>query len=286
MVARIILVFLLAGLTGCGGGEEQSGELGKTTVVAAFYPLAFAAQSIGGPAADVTNLTPVGAEPHDLELSAREVERVRRADVVLFLGRGFQPALEDAVGDADGRALDLLEAVAVRPAESGDALDPHVWLDPARYRAIGQRVGIVLDRQAAAAGFDARLRRLDSDYRRGLAHCGRREIVTSHAAFGYLTERYGLDQIALAGPAPEAEPSARAIEDLVARVRASGATTIFFEPLVSPRLAQTVARESGARAGVLNPIEGLTEEEVEAGEDYFSLMRKNLRTLREALACH
>jgi zinc transport system substrate-binding protein len=121
--------------------------------------------------------------------------------------------------------------------------------------------------------------------RRGLTSCDRRELVTSHTAFAYLADRYGLVQIGLTGVSPEGEPAPGALVDLVDEVIESGATTVFFETLVSPELAETVARESGAKTAVLNPLEGLTQAEVDAGEDYFSVMRSNLAVLREALGC-
>jgi zinc transport system substrate-binding protein len=274
----------LIALAGCGGADSAAG----TKVVAAFYPLAWAAQRVGGSEVDVENLTPPGAEPHDIELTPRDVEEVRDADLVLYLGKGFQPALEKAVESRTGPSLDLLEGQRVLPGadeERGGAVDPHVWLDPSRLATMATAIGAELHRDAAAAALARRLRALDREMAKGLASCKRHEIVTSHAAFGYLAKRYGLEQIALTGLSPEAEPSPRDLEALVDEVETSGATTIFFETLVSPRLAQTVAREAGATTAVLNPLEGLTKDELSAGEDYFSIMRANLATLREALAC-
>jgi zinc transport system substrate-binding protein len=292
VVARIVLTALacLAVTVGCGADDDDAAAGGRREVVAAFYPLAFAAERVGGDSVDVTNLTPPGTEPHDVELSARDVERVRDADVVLSLGAGFMPALEDAVADADGEAIDLLAGFELREgAENEDAegeeLDPHVWLDPVRFRRLVTRIGATLERPEAAAALAARLTSLDGEFRRGLASCARREIVTSHAAFGYLADRYRLEQIPITGISPEAEPTARDLEDIVDEVREHGATTIFFETLVSPRLARTVAREVGADTDVLNPLEGLTEDESERGENYFSVMRSNLATLRKALDC-
>jgi zinc transport system substrate-binding protein len=161
--------------------------------------------------------------------------------------------------------------------------DPHVWLDPVRYEQIAKKIGDVLHRPSEP--FVRRVAKLNADYRAGLAHCERREIVTSHEAFGYLADRYGLKQIAITGISPEAEPTPRALEDVIEQVRESGATTIFFETLLSPRIAETVARETGARTAVLNPIEGLTEDELARGQNYFSVMRENLATLRKALGC-
>jgi zinc transport system substrate-binding protein len=281
---RLILIIVVV-VAGCGGSSDSEG--GRRTVVAGFYPLAFAAEVIAGPAAEVSNLTPPGAEPHDHDLSARDVQRVRDADLVLYFGSGFQPALERAVGSGDGRRLDLLEGLTLLgDAEHADGgFDPHVWLDPLRYAEVSERIGRELGRPRAANAFVRRLRALDREFEAGLAECERREIVTSHAAFGYLADRYGLEQIAITGVSPEAEATPRELEEVVAQVREHGATTVFFETLVSPDLAETVAREVGARTAVLNPIEGLTEEELAGGDDYFSLMRANLEAVRQALGC-
>jgi zinc transport system substrate-binding protein len=254
------------------------------SVVAGFYPLAWAAEEVAGERADTLNLTPQGVEPHDLELSPRAVERVRDANVILLL-RGFQPALDRAADDADNaRVVDLLENASPVRSDDGER-DPHVWLDPDRFGAMVRRIGDELALPARAERLVTRLTALDGEFRRGLAECDRREIVTSHAAFGYLAARYGLEQIPITGVSPEAEPTPRELERVVDEVRDSGATTVFFETLVSPRLAETVARETGAKTAVLNPIEGLTSEERDRGDDYFSVMRANLRALREALGC-
>ncbi len=150
---------------------------------------------------------------------------------------------------------------------------------------MSRTIGSALGDDAAADRFARRLGALDAEFRRGLSRCARRQIVTSHAAFGYLAARYGLEQIPLEGLSPEAEPSARDIAHLVDVVRKSGATTVFFETLVSPKLAQTVAREAGVGTAVLEPVEGLTDDEVAAGADYFSVMRSNLAALQKALGC-
>ena len=267
-------------LSSCGGGSG-SGSHGQTKVVAAFYPLAFAAQQVGGKRVDVVNLTPAGAEPHDLEVSPRDIAEVRSSDLVLLLGHGFQPQLEDAVGSSDS-VLRLLDTPGLDRFANGD---PHVWLDPLRYALIVKRIARALHAGPAAQRLVGRLHRLDWEYRRGLRNCSRREIVTSHEAFGYLAQRYGLRQIAITGLTPEAEPKPQDLRDVVDLVRRTHATTIFFETLVSPRIAETVAREAGAKTAVLNPIEGLTPEEAQRGEDYFTLMRSNLAQLRTALGC-
>jgi zinc transport system substrate-binding protein len=281
VIVRVVLILIVSLLVAACSTED--GDDGRVFVAAAFYPLAFAAEEIGGADVSVGNLTPPGAEPHDVELSARDVERIRSADLVLYLGSGFQPGFERAVDGADGESLDLLRGVELLPGEEG--ADPHVWLDPLRYAQQARRIGEALDRDEQAGRFAARLRELDAEFERGLARCARREIVTSHAAFGYLAEQYGLVQIALTGLTPEAEPTPRDLERVIREVEETAASTVFFETLVSPRLAETVAREAGAETAVLNPLEGLSHEELDAGEDYFSVMRENLAALRKALGC-
>jgi zinc transport system substrate-binding protein len=272
------------------GGCDDATHSGEETVVAAFYPVAWAAQQIGGGRVHVVNLTPPGAEPHDIELTPRDVEQIDDAGLVLYLGSGFQPAVEKAVESRSRPSLDLLAGQRLFAGAGGEGvgaekLDPHVWLDPVRFALMVRAIGRELGREQPASKLATRLRALDREMAHGLASCSRRDIVTSHAAFGYLARRYGLEQIALTGLSPEAEPSPRALEGLVHEVEQSHANTVFFETLVSPRLADTVAREAGVRTAVLDPLEGLTPDEVASGGDYFSVMRSNLHTLERALGC-
>jgi zinc transport system substrate-binding protein len=263
---RIVLIVVVAVAAGCGAGGRSG-----TRVVASFYPLAFAAQALRDPSVSVENLTPPGAEPHDLEATPHDVRDLQGADLVLLMGDGFQPQLENAAGSGK-------HVVRVLKGHAGE--DPHVWLDPIRYAAIVTTVGRALGRPAAAERVVARLQALDRAYRRGLAHCARRSFVTSHEAFGYLARRYGLRQIAVTGLVPDTEPTPGALNDTIRAVRASGATTVFTEPLVSARIADTVARETGTHTAVLDPLEGQPKR-----GDYFTAMRTNLAELRKALGC-
>jgi len=283
VIARIVLILIAAAVV--AGCDSAAG--GKNTVVAAFYPLAYAAQTMS-PSAKVENLTPPGAEPHDLELTPRAVARIEKAAVVLYLSHGFQPAVSDAVKSAGGRKIDILRGLplhAARGQEAGLSADPHVWLDPVLFEQIVRRIAAVLPRPVHTGPLIADLGALDRDYRKGLAHCERRDIVTSHAAFGYLAQRYGLRQVPITGLTPESEPTPKQLAHVIQLVRQTHATTVFFERLVSPRLADTVAREVGAHTAVLDPIEGLTPSEQRHGETYLTVMRENLAALRKALAC-
>jgi zinc transport system substrate-binding protein len=281
---RIIIAMTLGLLVGLALVALLSDEKTETSddrkVVAAFYPLAYAAEQIGGPDVEVVNLTPPGTEPHDIEISPRDTRELLSARVVLLLGRGFQPQLERAARSSD-HTVSLLDTPGLQAATG----DPHVWLDPLRYAMLAERIGEELNEPESAERLVVRLRGLDREYRRGLRNCARREIVTSHAAFGYLAARYALDQIAITGVTPEAEPAPRDLERVIQQVRQTGATTVYFETLVSPKLARTVARETAAQTAVLDPLEGLTRREQAAGDDYFSIMRRNLAALRAGLQC-
>jgi zinc transport system substrate-binding protein len=281
---RTVPAFLLAALAvaGCSSAASSGGK----SVVAAFYPLAFAAERIGG-AVRVHNLTPPGAEPHDIELTPRDVGRIQTAGVVLYLSHGFQPAVEQAVKDAQGKRVDVLAGLDLRRGVGDEAgkSDPHVWLDPVLFARIVRRIGSALGRRARGAALARKVLAVDGEYRSGLAHCNRRDFVTSHAAFGYLAARYHLHQIPITGIDPESEPSPQRLRTLISLVRRENVTTIFSERLVSPKLAETVARDAGAKAAVLDPIEGLTSDGAAKGIDYLTLMRHNLRSLRGALGC-
>jgi zinc transport system substrate-binding protein len=256
-------------------------------VVAAFYPLAWAAEEIGGNSVDVQNLTPAGAEPHDVELKPREVAELQRADVVLYLSHGFQPAVEQAADAASGKRIDVLDGLGLKAGVGDEAgkTDPHVWLDPVLYAKVVRRIGTALGKPKAAAQLAARVLALDREYRTGLAHCSSNEFVTSHAAFGYLAARYGLVQLPITGIDPSSEPSPKRLAELARLVREKHIDTVFFERLVSPKLAEAVAREAGVKTAVLDPIEGLTPSEASAGATYLSIMRRNLSELRQVLHC-
>jgi zinc transport system substrate-binding protein len=284
-------------MTACSSTGSDKGS-GRLEVVAAFYPVQEAAQQVGGNLVDVTNLTAPGVEPHDLELTPDQVEAIATADVVLYLGDGFQPAVQDAVGDASGTAVDLLASMpTVTPpqgSEAGLTADPHVWLDPNLYEKMVAQIESALAAAAPADAstfqhnadaFEQQISTLASDYASGLASCQRTTIVTNHAAFGYLASEYGLTQDAISGLAPDAEPSAQRLAQLKDLVQREGITTIFTEDLVSPKVAETLANEAGVSTAVLHTLEGLTADEVAAGDNYISQMRENLTTLEDALGC-
>jgi zinc transport system substrate-binding protein len=291
-VRRILLCLAVAAtaLVACGegtGGEET------VTVVASFYPLAEAARRVGGHDVDVMNLTPAGTEPHDLELTPDQVDAVEDADVVLYLGGGFQPAVEEvAERRADG-TVDLLAELELTEDEDGE-VDPHFWLDPMLLAKAVDRIEAALaaaepvartEFEAHADDYRDDLAALDEELSRGLATCERRDIVTSHAAFSYLARRYDLEQVAIAGLSPEAEPDPDRLSDLTDLIAERGVTTVFYEALVSPDVAETLAREARVGTAVLDPIEGLSEEDADADRDYATVMRRNLEALRKALGC-
>jgi zinc transport system substrate-binding protein len=291
---RLLALALTAALlaTACGA---RAADDGRPQVVAAFYPLAWLAGQVGGTDIGVRDLTRPGAEPHDLELTPRQVIDVGEAKLAFYV-KGVQPAVDKAVRQhAKGHSLDAESLVTTLPAPQDEAdrgaRDPHLWLDPVRFAtvatALGERLATIDAENAAgyrsrAARVVAGLRALDGEFRAGLRDCPRKDIITGHSAFGYLAARYGLTQVGVTGLDPESEPAPRRIADLTGLVRRTGATTVFTETLASPKTAATLAQEAGVRTAVLDPVEG-----VKAGsrDDYFSIMRRDLATLRPALGC-
>ncbi|WP_027660756.1 metal ABC transporter substrate-binding protein [Salinispora fenicalii] len=299
----------------------------RVEVVAAFYPLQFLAEQIGGDAVAVSNLVKPGAEPHDVELSPGQVGEVAGAELIVYL-KGFQPQVDEAVQqNAADRAFDvttvepLLDATAAghdhdhegegegegegghegeggaeTPADPDHAADagskdPHLWLDPTRLATVGDQLADRLaqadpehadEYTARATELRGKLDQLDAEFAAGLKNCQRREIVVSHTAFGYLTTRYQLEQIGVTGLSPEHEPSPQRLAEVIEEAKEHQATTIFFETLVSPKVAETIAAQVGAETAVLDPLEGLAADN---NGDYFSVMRANLATLQTGLDC-
>lgn len=289
-----------AGVSGAGGPAD------RLAVVASFYPLQFATEQIGGDHVDVTSLTKPGAEPHDIELTPRQVATVSKAGLVVY-EKGLQGAVDQAVQSQGGdRGLDvapvarltLMRQATVGAPEQTSAenaagsTDPHFWLDPQRYSDVAKVIALRLsnidpahkgDYAKNAQAFEDRLTALGKEFTAGLASCQRRDIVTSHAAFGYLAQRFGLRQVAINGLSPDQEPRASELAAVSTYARAHGVKTIYAETLVSPAIAQAVATEAGATMTTLDPIEGLTSQS--QGTDYFAVMRSNLKTLRAGQGC-
>lgn len=260
------------------------------TVAAAFYPLQYVAERVGGDAVDVIGLTPPGAEPHDFELPPSAVREVRDADLVLYLS-GFQPTVDDAVEATGAHGLDATDVV---PLVGGDGThvgaDPHFWLDPTLLDLYGTAVAERLAEidpahadlyRANDAALSRDLAELDAQYSAALTSCQRTTILTSHEAFGYLATRYGLTQVGLSGIDPDAEPSPARLREVRALAASVGATTVYVETLVDPSVVEAFAHDAGLSVATLDPIGGL----VAPGDDYLIIMRRNLDVLKEGLGC-
>ena len=303
--ALLILAAIVLAGPGCEQAPAPPATAARPLVVASFFTLWDFTAKIAGERAEVISLVPPGVEPHDWEPTPQDVIQVRKSRLFVYNGAGFEQAADRLLKELAGAGplpvnttagITLLESP--RDAHGGHdkdhVRDPHVWLDPVLAQAQVDTItaGLIqVDPEGRAgyaeraAAYKARLAALHADFETGLKECARRDVVTSHAAFGYLTRRYRLNQVPMLGIAPETEPSPADLARLVRFARKAGVTYIFFETLVSPKLAETLAREVGAKTLVLNPVEGLTKEEAAAGKDYLALMRDNLANLRTALAC-
>lgn len=283
--AVLALIFVLAG---CGntGNEPDDNRL---NVSASFYPMYDFARKIGGDKADVTLMIPAGIEPHDWEPSTSDILNLEKADIFVFNGAGMEPWSQDILSSLQNKKLKTVEAS--KGIASIDS-DPHVWLDPmcAKAELLNIKNAFAEADPASASYYEknyntyaAALDALDKEYRDTLSALPGRDIVVAHQAFSYLCSAYGINQVAIEGVSADSEPSPARMAEIVDFVKDNGVKIIFFEELISPRVAEAIARETGAQTAVLNPIEGLSSDAVAAGEDYFSVMRKNLAELKVAL---
>ncbi|WP_405440689.1 metal ABC transporter substrate-binding protein [Streptomyces avidinii] len=319
-VRRLIPTAALAGavalgataLTACSGAGAAGSKDGKVGVTASFYPMQFLAEQIGKDHVKVDSLTKPGVEPHDLEITPKQTAQLGEADVVVYL-KSLQPAVDKAVAQSgvknivDAATLTELEVHGSsghdHGAEEGHAegeghdhghgeagQDPHVWLDPAKYAEIAKGVGAALEKADPGHAADYRkntdelvgkLTALDTEFKDGLQNTASRTFITTHSAFGYLAERYGLDQEAISGVDPESEPSPARMKELQGLAKQENVSTVFFETLASDKTARTLAADTGLKTDVLDPLEGITDKS--QGADYFEVMRSNLKNLQKAL---
>lgn len=290
-------IMLLGGCAQSGAGSGSFQEEDKIAVVTTIYPMYDFVSNIAKDRAEIINLVPAGTEPHDFELSTRDMQLMEQADMFVYNGAGMEHFVDKTLEAVSNEKLVVVEAAEQINAESAQAdsdveEDPHTWLSPVNAIAEAEAIKdafIRLDEENAdyyQENFEAykeKLEALDAQYREELKNLSKDTIVVAHEAFGYLCAEYGLKQEAIEGLIPESEPDAARMKELIDFSREHEIKVIFFEELVSPKVAQAIADEVGAETVVLNPIEGLTAEQQEAGLDYISIMEQNLEALKRAL---
>jgi zinc transport system substrate-binding protein len=280
-------------------GQEKSSSQ-KLQVTASFYPYYYFASRVGGDKAEITNITPAGGEPHDYEPSSGDIIKIDSSKLLILNGT-VEPWGTKIQNDLKGTGTKVLVAgqglftQKVIDEDGINSVDPHVWLSPALAK---KQVTAILNAfieidptnkdyyTVSANELLDDLDNLNKDYKAGLETCQKRDIVTSHAAFGYLATDYGLTQVPIAGLSPDAEPSLKQLADISNFAKQNNIKYIFFESLVSPKLAQTIATEVGAKTLVLDPLEGLTPNALSHGANYLTVMEQNLHNLEVALNCN
>lgn len=319
----ILFVAITWVVAGCSSeAQEPKKEGEKLTVYASVYPLADFAQKIGGDQVEVINIVPTGVEPHDFEPTAKDLAGLSEADVFLYNGAGFEGWVDKAKGMLDqertevvdlSKNIDLIEydEHGHDDEEHGDEehddeghdhdhdhdhdhgdVDPHVWLDPNRAKQQAEAIRTALIKkdpdhqqvyeenyQKLEPHFDE----LDAKFKEVVKNGKKDTIIVSHDAFSYLADRYGFKQVAISGLSPSDEPSAKKMKEIVDTAKEHDVNYIFFETLVSGKVAEAVKNEVGAEALILNPLEGLTKDQEQDGQDYFSLMEANADNLAQAL---
>jgi zinc transport system substrate-binding protein len=303
-VGIIILMALIAGAVVFGVRAKHNSQISssgaKVKVIASFYPLYDFARNVGGDKVQVTNITPAGSEPHDYEPTPQQLIDAQKADVFIYNGGTLEVWVDKFLPDFKHVSIKASDKIDLKQGQDEDGnesaaiKDPHFWLDPILAEQIVDNIKDGLIKAdpgdsdyftAQASSYKAKLAKLDQDFKKGLMDCPSRVFITSHAAFGYLAKRYNLEVYSIAGVTPDQEPSAAKLAELSQLVRSKNIKYVFFESLVSPRLADTIAQETGAKTAVFDPIEGISDEDQKQGKDYISVQEQNLSNLRTALAC-
>lgn len=288
----LILIFVAIVLSVVYFATAPKQDTQKLSVAASFYPLYEFAQRVGGEKIEVSNLTPAGVEPHEYEPSPKTLADIQKSQLLLFVGGTLEPWAEKFLPQYGNTAIRADSNIDTIQTDEGK--DPHFWLDPIYAKQIVSTIRDAFTKADPAnksyyehnAGlYISELDSLAADFESGLKTCDQRFIVTSHEAFSYVAKRYNLQVAAIAGLSTESEPDPSKMALITNMVKDKGLRYIFFETLVSPRLADTIAQETGAKTAVFDPIEGLSDENKQQGKNYVSIQRENLAALRTALGC-
>lgn len=289
----IVLITLSLIAVGCTSKKDSSNNgSGKMVVYASFYPLSFLADEIGGDNIELKTVVPNGVESHDYEPSIRQLRDIENAQLFIYNGANFESWADKVVGNIidEDRTINASEFVDLIMVDNNP--DPHIWLSPENMIKIGEAIKnklILLDethKEDYENNFNnlaSRLRELDNKFSEELSQKKRESIIVSHEAFTYMAERYGFKQIPVTGISPEQEPSPKTVAELIEIAKRENHKYIFLETLASPKTVQVIAKETGLQILTLNPVEGLTEEELRKGKDYISIMEENLENLKKAL---
>ncbi len=287
-----IFLFLIIGLlalTGCSSETEKSGDYTKPQVYASFYGIYDLVSAIGGDKIDVYNMVPSGTEPHDWEPSTKDMAKLSQADILFYNGMGMESWIDKVKASAGDNVYysELSQGIG-----DENSSDPHIWLDPQNALKMAEKIKDVLcERDYVYKDYyeknfnslASEITAVDEEYKAALSDIKDNKIVVAHEAYGWLCSAYGLEQIAIEGLSAEGEPSPSKMQELINTINENNIKYIFYEELVSPKVAQSLADETGAELLELNPFEGLSDEEISQGKNYISVMRENLENLKTAL---
>lgn len=308
LLFSITLLTLLI-ISSCGTARESLPAADKPVIYTTIYPVYDFTRKIGGEQLEVINIVPPGAQPHSFEPSSKRVAEISKALLLIYNGAGmeaYMPKLAKTLENAGVKLVDTSQGIPLlanpeirrhdghdeHPAEPHGEYDPHIWLSPSRAVRQSQSICQALcdaDPQnrelyeANLRSLQEELQLLDREFRTTLDKCRKKELVVSHAAFQYLTDDYGLEQIPLMGTHADAEPGPATLKEAIRIVKDNNIAYIFADPFDSPKIAQTVAAETGAAILPLNSLGALTEYERQAGKDYLQVMRDNLANLKKGL---
>lgn len=294
----IMSMILVTSCTPQSKSTQKVEDSGRLKVTTSFYAMYDFALKIGGDKISLHNLVPAGTEPHDWEPSPEDIVGLEKAEVFIYNGVGMETWADKILESLENKALIVVEtteglALIENPDLDEDLQwDPHVWLNPmlakqqmeAIKNALAEADPLNQDYyQKNYESYAQKLDELNEEFMTAVSGFSQKDIIVAHQAFGYICDAYGLNQVPIEGLSADSEPSPAKMAEITDFARKNNVKVIFFEELVSPKVAETIANEVGAQTAVLNPLEGLVEEDIQAGKDYFSVMRENLEALKNAL---
>ena len=303
-ILSLILTTAMLLSVGCTkGSTESENSDGKLKIYTSIYPLYDFTKKVGGDKVDVTNLVPAGTEPHDFELSTKDVVNLEKADMLVYNGAGIEnwtdkviDSLESDkiayVKSSEGLELHTTEDEHDDDGHNHGSTDPHTWLSIENAKKEMENIKnalVEIDPDNASyyeenyETYSKKFDELDNKFHTTLDSIENKSIIVAHEAFGYLCDEYDIEQVGIEGLTPDSEPDPARMTEIIKFAKDNNIKTIFFEELVSPKVAETIAKEVGANTAVLNPLEGLSEEDINNGEDYFSVMEENLQAIYDSL---
>lgn len=270
----------------CGCTRTEIIPNGKPKIYTSFYALYDFTNKIGGDKINLKNIMPPAVEPHDWEISTQDIVDLENADALIYNGSGLENWIDKVKNTLQNQIeyIDLTKDMQIKN-------DPHVWLNPLLAKKQFKKIYKSLSKidvqnqnyyKENYLAVSKQIDELDKKIRNAVKNFKSKDIVVAHQAYKYFCDEYGLNQIALEGIEEESEPTVERMKEVTDFIENNDVKYIFYEGSPSKAI-KTIAQDTGVNLLELNPFEYLTKQQISNGDDYFSIMEKNLENLKVAL---